>query len=843
MDVQRDRARAVRGDPDRRARVRPVRRAQTARGHARHLLGRPCLGSGRAVDARARVRSAAAGDRGRGGLRCVARDGREDVSERHPRAGPRAARRDVDPSGHRRSAARRAVRADRRLAVRLPRADPAARGRRRPDVSGVAGWGRSADARTGLARVAAGSRRRRRDGPRRTHRPVAVDDPPHRRRRRLRASRARSHRSGRDARRAAGDGRRGGSGVPAVARVPRGRRVRSADAHRRAGSNDRRGGDPADVHDDRVGRRQLVAVAGREPHQPLEAGRDRRARTRPRTRLAHPRARRCAARRPVRRLDHHRHRHGDRVPDDPALGDGRVVRGRGGDGALLDAPHGHSRCRAGLRPGRGVGRALPGGRPRPHDRARGWVRDRGRGGAGAARHRAPAAGARTRCRRPRLGEMTTRADRTAHERDQRSVPEARRRRRDETRDVVLALGALGVVYGDIGTNPLFAIRESFTAHPIAITEANVLGVLSLAFWSLILVISAKYVTFVMRASNDGEGGILALVALLLKDKPEHGRRKYLVLLGVFGAALLFGDGMITPAISVLAAVEGTSIAAPALHVVIVPVAVAILVGLFVMQRRGTSAIGRLFGPIMLVWFATIALLGAAEIGREPSVFRAVNPAYAGSFFARNGFQGFLVLGAVILVVVGGEALYADMGHFGRRPIAIGWYSVVLPALVLVYFGQGALLLEEPSAIANPFYEMAPAWALGPLVVLATVATVIASQALISGVFSLTQQAVQLGFAPHVRIKHTSSRMIGQIYVPTANWILLVGCIALVLGFRESAGLAGAYGVAVAGTMLITTILFTVVVHERFHWPTTLVIPMSTAFLIVDLAFFTATLAI
>jgi KUP system potassium uptake protein len=407
---------------------------------------------------------------------------------------------------------------------------------------------------------------------------------------------------------------------------------------------------------------------------------------------------------------------------------------------------------------------------------------------------------------------------------------------------LLALGALGVVYGDIGTNPLFAIREAFTAHPIPIDEPNVLGLLSLAFWSLILVITVKYVTFVMRVSNDGEGGILALVALLEQDGKETGRRRVLILLGVFGAALLFGDGIITPAISVLAAVEGTTVAAPSLHVMVVPIAVAILVALFLVQHRGTAAVGSLFGPVMLVWFATVAILGASQIVHRPGVFAAINPVHAVTFFARNGLQGFLVLGAVILVVVGGEALYADMGHFGRRPIALGWYVVVLPSLVLVYFGQGALLLRDGSAIENPFYRMAPDWALYPLVLLATIATVIASQALISGAYSLTQQAVQLGFVPRVRIRHTSPSIIGQIYVPSVNWALMIGCLALVIGFRHSEGLAGAYGLAVAGTMLATTVLFTVVVHERFGWPTALVAPMGAAFLVVDLAFFLATLA-
>jgi KUP system potassium uptake protein len=408
---------------------------------------------------------------------------------------------------------------------------------------------------------------------------------------------------------------------------------------------------------------------------------------------------------------------------------------------------------------------------------------------------------------------------------------------------MLALGALGVVYGDIGTNPLFAIREAFEAHDLPIDEASVVGLLSLIFWSLILVITVKYVTCVMRADNDGEGGILALVALLRErgEPSPRTRRWVLVLLGLLGAAFLYGDGIITPAISVLAAVEGTEVAAPGLRDAVVPVAVSILVALFVVQRRGTAAVGGMFGPVMLVWFVAIGVLGTTQIARHPGVFEAVNPAHAVAFFADQGTSGFLVLGAVILVVVGGEALYADMGHFGRRPIALGWHAVVLPALILVYFGQGALLLEEPAAVDNPFYRMAPEWALVPLVILATLATVIASQALITGVYSLTRQAVQLGLTPRINVKHTSETVIGQIYVPSINWALMAACIALVVGFGRSANLAAAYGVAVSATMLITTILFYVVVRERFRWPKALAVPLSSVFIVVDLAFFSATL--
>jgi KUP system potassium uptake protein len=413
----------------------------------------------------------------------------------------------------------------------------------------------------------------------------------------------------------------------------------------------------------------------------------------------------------------------------------------------------------------------------------------------------------------------------------------------KARTAALAVGALGVVYGDIGTNPLFAMREAFEgAHRVAVDEANVLGLLSLMFWSLIVVISVKYLGFVMRADNDGEGGILALVALVTPRKqPVRGKAWVLVLIGLFGAALLYGDGVITPAISVLAAVEGTAIAAPDLERFVVPAAVVIIVLLFAVQHRGTATIGRVFGPVMIVWFTTLAVLGAVQVVQRPSVFRAVNPARALSFFADNGFTGFLVLGAVILVVVGGEALYADMGHFGRFPILVGWYGLVLPSLVLVYFGQGALLIEDPEAIDNPFYRMAPDWALYPLVVLATFATVIASQALISGAYSLTRQAVQLGFSPRVKVTHTSPTEIGQIYISTVNWLLMLACIGLILGFRKSSNLAAAYGLAVSTTMVLTTIVFYFVARERFRWKPSFIVPLCAVFLAVDLAFFGATL--
>lgn len=408
--------------------------------------------------------------------------------------------------------------------------------------------------------------------------------------------------------------------------------------------------------------------------------------------------------------------------------------------------------------------------------------------------------------------------------------------------LALSIGALGVVFGDIGTNPLFAMREAFVArHHVALTDANVIGLLSLMFWSLIIVVAVKYISVVMRADNDGEGGILALAALIIREGAAHKRTAVLALVAVFGAALLYGDGMVTPAISVLAAVEGTVLVAPSLERFVDPAAIVILIVLFAVQRRGTTTIGRVFGPVMMIWFVTIGVLGAVNLAQEPAVLRAVWPGHAVSFFSRNGFTGFLVLGAVILVVVGGEALYADMGHFGRRAITRSWYGVVLPALVLVYFGQGALLVRDPAAIENPFYRMAPHWALFPLIVLATLATVIASQALISGAFSLTHQAVQLGYLPRVLVRHTSEHHAGQIYIPSVNTALMVACIGLVVGFRHSENLAAAYGVAVSTTMVMTTILFAVVAVRHFHWKRPKAWVICGVFLVVDLAFFSATL--
>jgi len=381
------------------------------------------------------------------------------------------------------------------------------------------------------------------------------------------------------------------------------------------------------------------------------------------------------------------------------------------------------------------------------------------------------------------------------------------------------------------------MRECFYGqHGVSPTHANVLGVLSLILWSLILIISVKYLTLILRADNRGEGGILAL-ATLVSDVLRRG--KFLFLLGLFGAALLYADGMITPAISVMGAVEGLHVTRPLFDHYVVPIAVVILIGLFFFQSRGTTGVGAVFGPITMIWFIAISLLGIGHIIRAPEVLAAINPVHGYEFFMLNGWRGFVVLGAVFLVVTGGEALYADIGHFGTAPIRLTWFAVVLPALTLNYFGQGALLLVQPDAAVNPFYRMAPPWALYPLVVLATAAAVIASQAIISGAFSLTMQAIQLGYSPRLRAVYTSERVIGQIYVPVVNWGLMVACVALVLGFRNSSNLAAAYGVAITTTMLITTILFYVVARRRWRWPAAAALPIAAFFITIDLAFFGA----
>jgi KUP system potassium uptake protein len=404
----------------------------------------------------------------------------------------------------------------------------------------------------------------------------------------------------------------------------------------------------------------------------------------------------------------------------------------------------------------------------------------------------------------------------------------------------LMIAALGVVFGDIGTSPLYAFRECLSAeHGIAVHEANILGLLSLILWSLLLVISVKYVGFVLRADNRGEGGVLALSTLLSTATKDWRLWKPVSAVGVFGAALFFGDGFITPAISVLSAMEGLTIATPRLEHFVLPGALLILVSLFLIQRRGTGAMGRMFGPITLIWFITLALLGLRWIVTAPHVLLAINPLYAVNFFIHNGSAGFVVLASVFLAVTGGEALYADMGHFGRTPIRRGWFLIVLPALVLNYFGQGAMLLETPDKVRNPFYEMAPEWALYPLIGLATCAAVIASQALISAAFSVTKQAIQLGYIPRLRLLHTSVRDTGQIYVPFVNWSLYVCIVGAVLAFGSSSRLAAAYGITVTIDMLITTIMTFFVVRYGWKYPWALCFAATGFFFLVDLTYFAA----
>ena len=408
---------------------------------------------------------------------------------------------------------------------------------------------------------------------------------------------------------------------------------------------------------------------------------------------------------------------------------------------------------------------------------------------------------------------------------------------------LLALGALGVVYGDIGTSPLYALKEVFggTHHPVPINEHNVLGILSLVFWALMLVVTIKYVIFVMRADNKGEGGIMALMALVLHAQPDSRRARVLMLLGLAGAALFYGDGTITPAISVLSAVEGLEVVTPALKPFVIPITLLVLAGLFTVQKWGTGKVGALFGPVMVAWFVIIAVLGVVNIVHVPRVLAALDPTHALEFMFRHGTLGFFSLGAVVLAVTGAEALYADMGHFGRAPVRLAWTIVVLPSLTLNYFGQGALLLVDPKTIENPFYLLAPGWALIPLVVLSTIATVIASQAVISGAFSITQQAMQLGYSPRMAIQHTSSRQIGQIYLPGINWALFLGVVALVIGFGSSTSLGAAYGIAVTGTMATTTILAYVVARSMWKWSAWASGALFGLFLLIDLAFFSANL--
>ncbi|NCT67505.1 MAG: potassium transporter Kup [Rhodanobacteraceae bacterium] len=404
----------------------------------------------------------------------------------------------------------------------------------------------------------------------------------------------------------------------------------------------------------------------------------------------------------------------------------------------------------------------------------------------------------------------------------------------------LALGAIGVVYGDLGTSPLYTMKEAFGAKGLAPTPENVLGVLSLVFWTLMLVVSIKYAGFIMRADNKGEGGIMALTALAQRGVGNNRRvRWFITMLGLFGAALFFGDGVITPAISVLSAVEGLEVAAPGLEHFVVPITVVILLGLFWIQKRGSGRVGAVFGPVMCVWFLAIGLLGAVHIVDNPGVLSALSPHHAIAFFAHAGWPAFFALGAVVLCITGAEALYADMGHFGKKPIRAAWFSFVMPALVLNYFGQGALLLADPKTVENPFYLLAPGVLLLPFIVLATVATVIASQAVISGAYSVAREAIQLGFLPRMRVRHTSRETIGQIYLPWINRMLLVLTLAVVLGFQSSSNLAAAYGIAVVGTMTIDAVLVMIVFRRIWQWTRTKVWAIGLVFLTVDLAFLTA----
>ena len=401
--------------------------------------------------------------------------------------------------------------------------------------------------------------------------------------------------------------------------------------------------------------------------------------------------------------------------------------------------------------------------------------------------------------------------------------------------------AIGVVYGDIGTSPLYAFRECFKEeHGLAVDATNVYGILSLIVWALIIVVSVKYIVFILRADNRGEGGELALLALILQQQRREGdsRRRFMITaLGLTGASLLYGDGVITPAMSVLGATEGLMVITPKFHVFVVPATIVILFSLFMVQKKGTAKVGRVFGPLMVLWFVVIGILGAVQIFRVPEILLAVNPIYGVRFFLAHGFQAFVILGAVVLAVTGTEALYADMGHFGRRPIRVAWFSLVFPSLLLNYFGQGALLMGDAAAAENPFYNLAPRMMLYPMIALATAAAVIASQALISGAFSITQQCIQLGYCPRLSIVHTSHTEHGQIYMPGINRALMVGCLFIVLGFRSTTALGAAYGIAVTGSMAITTILFSTLARQRWGWSWARVIGLALIFLIVDLSFF------
>jgi KUP system potassium uptake protein len=410
----------------------------------------------------------------------------------------------------------------------------------------------------------------------------------------------------------------------------------------------------------------------------------------------------------------------------------------------------------------------------------------------------------------------------------------------KSRPSTLIIGAIGVVFGDIGTSPLYALKETFAGHhPMGVESASILGVLSLIFWTIMALVTLKYFAIIMRADNRGEGGSLALLARVTELTKNSHATWFVTMLGIFAAALFYGDSMITPAISVLSAVEGLDVVAPQLKGYVLPITAVVLTGLFWIQRHGTGVVGRFFGPVMCVWFCILAVLGIISIWQAPAVLVALNPAYALEFLVHDPWHSFLSLGAVVLAVTGGEALYTDMGHFGKFPIRAAWFTFVLPALVLNYYGQGALLLKDPGAIQNPFYLLAPSWALIPMVVLATAATVIASQAVISGAFSVARQAVQLGYLPRMKIVHTSHMEAGQVYVPFTNWTLYVAVMALVFGFQSSSNLAAAYGIAVTGTMMIDTILVAFVVFLAWRWNPWLAAPLLGALLLIDLAFFSA----
>lgn len=404
----------------------------------------------------------------------------------------------------------------------------------------------------------------------------------------------------------------------------------------------------------------------------------------------------------------------------------------------------------------------------------------------------------------------------------------------------LMVGAMGVVYGDIGTSPLYTIRECFSgSHGVLPTQANIFGVMSMIFWSLILVVTCKYVLFILRADNRGEGGVLALLALTQRTNPSARLRYLLMVIAIMGTSLFYGDSLITPAISVLSAVEGVSIAAPALNHFVIPICLCVLLVLFFLQKRGTASVGNLFGPVMLLWFSVLGVFGALSVLQTPDVLQALNPWYALQFAIVQKWHAFVIMSAVVLAITGAETLYADMGHFGRKPIQYAWLLMVLPALLLNYFGQCALLLRDPSAVSNPFYLLAPGWALYPLIILATAAAVIASQAVISGAFSLTRQAIQLGYLPRMEILHTSDDTIGQIYIPLVNWLLLVCIMLLVVGFGSSANLASAYGIAVTGAMIASTLLMFIVLRKHWHWPLLPSASLCGVFLLIDAAFFSS----